>query len=251
MNDLQDLRDALRSDYDPRPLDLPGVLTAGGRLRRRRRAAVGAVSGTAVLALLVGGNQLVQTRSTPDPGGFAAAPAASAPATRPSLSPSASPSAPEPDNTPYGKVIDTGRAAKKGTWVLYAVKSAMPELPGTTFGIMLGRRLPGGELTADVVINEMDGPDRSAGFHTGEAPMEIDGGTTPAFGYFVGPADTITVKADGRTVTAEHRAWSVDPSVRIFWLPERVGPGARLSGLRAVDRNGDKLPAGNGGFAVG
>ncbi|MEU4559376.1 hypothetical protein AB0F72_13395 [Actinoplanes sp. NPDC023936] len=46
-------------DFQPALLDMQQVMTAGGRMRRRRRLAVGGVSALTVAALLIGGSQLV------------------------------------------------------------------------------------------------------------------------------------------------------------------------------------------------
>src|SRR4051794_27622387 len=106
------------------------------------------VSGAAVACagILIAGN-LAFARSR------ASAPAVLLPAAAPTA-PSAAPRpdpAPSPDNTPLGPVVSTGIKAAPGTWVLYLIGVHEKVLPGTRFGVMLGRRLPGGKLTADVV----------------------------------------------------------------------------------------------------
>src|SRR3569623_2663677 len=63
-----------------------------------------------------------------------------------------------------GSVVDTGIKATDGTWVLYAVPIKEKVLKNTHFGLMLGRKLPDGTVTADVVTNETSGPDKAAGF---------------------------------------------------------------------------------------
>ena len=46
MTRLEDLKDAMHSppDFQPAPVDLRQVMTAGGRVRRRRRLALGGAS---------------------------------------------------------------------------------------------------------------------------------------------------------------------------------------------------------------
>ena len=147
-----------------------------------------------------------------------------------------------------GRVIDTGLDAKTGKWVFYLVTIDEKQIPKTRFGLMLGRRLPSGKLTADVVTNETSGSALAKGFHAGEASMTIDGGTTPTFGYYVGPAAKITAKAHGRTITAAQAVSSAYPSVRVYWFAPGV---SGITGLAAYDKAGKKLPAGNASIGVG
>jgi hypothetical protein len=103
-----------------------------------------------------------------------------------------------------------------------------------------------------VLVNETKGPDRAPGFHSGEGPMTVEGEQAPAFGYYVGPARRITVKANGKTVTAKQATWSDDPSVVVFWFDTaRVKHGAALTGATAYDKAGKKLARGSAGFGVG
>jgi hypothetical protein len=241
VNDLDDLRDAMRTtpDFEPRSLDLAVVMAAGGRLRRRRRLATGAASGLAVLALLVGGAQLLPARDGPRP----VAPAAPAPA-------SASASAPATDDASaevLGEVVRTGLRVGDAERVLWVTSTD----PGP-LGIMSGRRLADGSLRPDVLANETDDTGREAGFHAGQAAMVVDGSNTLAFGYYVGPATRITARASGRKIIAKQATWSEDPSIVLFWFtPNQVKPGMELSGLTAYDSRGGKLPAGQPTFSVG
>jgi hypothetical protein len=266
VTNLDDLRDAMHStpDFEPRPLDLAVVMAAGGRLRRRRRAAVGAASGLAVLALLVGGSQLTRP-GTAEPAGPAAAaqpsvtagspaPAEPSTAAEPSAAPSAPGTAAEPrPGVALGDVVDTGMTADGLDRLLWMQRLDEPRLPpGVTIGIVAGRRTAAGELLPDIVNNEVNGSDRSPGFHALEMAMVVDGGATPAFGYYVGPAAKITVRADGRTVRARQAVWSEDPSVVLFWFTlKEVKPTSRVGKASAFDRTGARLSAGDAGFAVG
>lgn len=277
MNDLEDLKDAMHAtpDFEPRPLDLDAVMAQGGRLRRRRQLAVGATSGVAVLALLVGGAQVARLGG--DGGGApASAPiAAAAPSAASSGEPTpASSGEPTPgasgptgapattlpatvDATPagdvLGEVIKTGLQTPEGEQVLWFQPVEDEAIPDTTFGVMLGRRTADGKLHGDVVINETEGSDRSPGFHSPEAPMEVNGIVTPAFGYYAGAgAVKITVVADGRRVQARTAVWSEDPSIVVFWFdPAEVKPDAELTKLTAYDKEGRILPGAGTGFAVG
>lgn len=251
MNDIEDLRDAMHQppDFQPKPLDLAQVMHAGGRLRRRRRAAVGATSGLAVLALLVGGAQLMPDARAPQPVA-GPGPALSVPAEV-----QASAHSPEPPmlGTALGAVVDTGLQSKGQDRILWLERLSEPVRPGVTIGMVAGRRGPGGELIKDIVTNETEGSDRSPGFHGLEMAMELGGGMqVPAFGYYAGPAAKITVVADGRTVRAQQAAWSEDPSIVLFWFPlKQVKPTSAVGKASAYDGNGGKLPAGHPTFAVG
>ncbi|MFI6071491.1 hypothetical protein ACIA5C_07860 [Actinoplanes sp. NPDC051343] len=121
------------------------------------------------------------------------------------------------------------------------------QLPHTHFGLMLGRRLADGTLTGDVMTNETAGPDRAKGFHAGQRAMTVDGGQTPTFGYYVGPAARITTEAHGNTVIARQARWSEDPSVIFYWF----SPATSVSSLTAYASNGHVLAAVNDGIGVG
>jgi hypothetical protein len=231
MNDIEDLRNAMHAtpDFEPGPLDLTAVMVAGGRLRRRRRLAVGAASGLAVVALLVGGAQF--TRGEPE-----RAPGIGAAASR--------------DSGVLGEVVPTGLWSGKDEWVLYIVP--LQDIPGVPFGVVAGRRLASGSLTADVLTNERTGSARAAGFHAGQKSMVVGNVTSPTFGYYAGGASRITVRADGKLVEAHQAIWSEDPSIVLFWFdPLQVEGETRLTQLTAYDSNGRTLPAGDNKFGVG
>jgi len=245
VNDLDDLRDAMRTtpDFEPRPLDLAVVMAAGGRLRRRRRFAVGAASGLAVLALLVGGAQFVRPQAASQPAASQQPAGPATAVTDPVPAPSDAAS-----GAVLGEVVTTGLRDDLGERVLWVV-SAEPVAP---FGIVSGRRLADGSLQPDVLANESTGSARAEGFHAAQAPMTVEGRATLAFGYYSGPATRITVQASGKRIDAMRAAWSEDPSIVLFWFPpELVKPGGKPSGLTAYDRDGGKLPAGHPTFSVG
>ncbi|MFI7599447.1 hypothetical protein [Actinoplanes sp. NPDC049681] len=248
MTDLDDLKDAMHSppDFEPRPLDLGAVMAAGGRLRRRRRLAVAATSAAAVLVLLVGGSQLTRLGGE-DHGTGPARPQVAA--ARPS-----GPVSAEPTGDVLGDVIATGLTTSTGEPVVLWFKPIDDEaIPGTSFGLTVGRRTAGGALKSEVLTNESEGSDKAPGFHATEAPMEVDGFDSPAFGYYSGAhAARITVLADGHRVDASLAPWSGDPSIIAFWFdPAQVAPGARLTKLTAYDADGKALPGHGTGFAVG
>lgn len=252
MNDLEDLKDAMHStpDFEPRPLDLDAVMAQGGRLRRRRQLAVGATSGVAVLALLVGGAQVAGLGGAGSGGGTpASAPfAAGAPSTAPSVVP-----ADPQDAEPIGDVIGTGLRTGTGEHVLWFTPVADEQIPDTTFGLMMGRRTADGKLVSEVIINETEGSDRAPGFHSPQGPMNVNGVDVPAFGYYAGAdAVKVTVTANGRKVQAGTAVWSEDPSIVAFWFdPAKVKPDTKLSKLTAYDSDGKALPGAGAGFGVG
>jgi hypothetical protein len=78
--------------------------------------------------------------------------------------------------------------------------------------------------------------------------MAVDGGTTPTFGYYAGPAARITGRSHGRTVTAHQATSTAKPDVQVYWFD---GKDTAISGLTAYDAGGATLPAGNTGIGVG
>ena len=238
MTNLDDLVDAMGSppDFAAQPVDLLAVMAAGGRIRRRRRVVVGAASALAVAALLVGGAQVAEWAAPAARGG----PAQTADQPTPAKS--------VPTDGALGAIVHTGINVKGAEWLLYATPVDDPALPHTDFGIMLGWKKAGGELTGEVMANESEGSDRAPGFHAVEGSMNVNGRDTPTFGYYVGPARKITGRAQGKTLTAHQATWSEEPSVQIFWFPTTA---ERVEKLTALDKNGRRLPTGHSDVGVG
>jgi hypothetical protein len=172
---------------------------------------------------------------------------ASSEAPTPPPTPTASTSPADESQKPEGTVVDTGIKAKDGTWVLYAVPVSVKELKSTHFGLMLGRRLPDGSVSADVVTNETSGSDKAKGFHAGQGGMNVNGEDTLTFGYYVGAATKITGQAHGKSVVAKQATWSKDRSVVFYWF----APKTTVSGLKAYGSNGRALTSGNSSIGVG
>jgi hypothetical protein len=175
---------------------------------------------------------------------------APAPAGTPASAPTGRPAAGRTADKPplvLGSVVDTGIKATDGTWVLYAVPIKEKVLKNTHFGLMLGRKLPDGTVTADVVTNETSGPDKAEGFHAGQGGMNVNNEDTPTFGYYAGAATKITGKVHGKTVTAKQATWSRDKSVVFYWFP----PKSPVTGLKAYGSNGRALSTGNSSIGVG
>jgi hypothetical protein len=151
--------------------------------------------------------------------------------------------------------------------------------PSDTFGapIRTGIVQPGGEIVVMMAYNDVSGmqsvgcfaaddgalsgcrtvwdwPRReyATGFHAVHAPVTVEGrGDLPIFGFFIGPAATITVNANGRTVAAQTAVWSEpavwaeDADIELFWFPrDEVSPAATLTGWAAYDADGKSLPTG-------
>jgi hypothetical protein len=153
----------------------------------------------------------------------------------------------EPEATPLGEVIPSGLKSADGEWVFYGVAVTESVAPDVDFGIMAGRRVAGGEVTAGVMANEVEGSATAPGFHAVSGSMNVDYRDTPTFGYYAGPAAKITAKIGGRTVTASQAAWSENPSVVVFWF----APKSTIENLTAFDAAGKKLPTGNSEVSVG
>ncbi|OWU99615.1 hypothetical protein B5D80_29065 [Micromonospora wenchangensis] len=248
MTELEQLRRAMRATERPYPedLDLTVIMRDGRRLRRRRRL-VGAGATALVTVLVAGGVGLGVRWARPPaadrpPARAATVPGATPPATSP---PSPGPTRWRPPQQPIGEVIDTGIRYGVDQRVYYLVAVDVPEGPRVRVGLMAGRRTPAGELTNDIVINDVQGSDRRPGFHE----IGYDDTTpsdarppVPTFGYFVGPATRIVGTAGGRQVDARLARWSTDPELVVFWFdPVDLTPGVRLDGIVARDRSGRLL----------
>jgi hypothetical protein len=121
-------------------------------------------------------------------------------------------------------------------------------MPGVHFGIVAGRLMPDGTLVADLASNETEGSDRSPGFHAVHDSLVTGGGAVPMFGYYAGPAATITGTLGSRPVTARQAVWSEDTGVVVFWFEPA---GGTVTNLVAVDAAGNRLPAGDVRVASG
>lgn len=66
----------------------------------------------------------------------------------------------------------------------------------------------------------------------------------PEFGYYAGPAATITAREGGRQVQAHLARWSANPRIVIFWFTPS-STGGTPQNLTAYSTAGHKLPAGN------
>ena len=137
-----------------------------------------------------------------------------------------------------GRVISTGINDAGGELVFYGVRIHAQQLPGITFGIMAGLRDSAGRLTPEVETNETQGSASSAGFHAVEAASSVGSPAVavPEFGYYAGPAATITAQQGGRQVQAHLARWSADPRIVIFWFArqrrQRPGEPRRLQRRR-------------------
>ena len=164
---------------------------------------------------------------------------------KPGTAGSAGPSGPPPRE---GRVIPAGFKDPAGELVFYGVRIDLRQLPGTTFGIMAGLRDASGALTPEVETNETTGPDTAPGFHAVQAPSSVGSPavTIPEFGYYAGPAASITALDHGRVIHARLARWSVNPRIVVFWfIPPAAPAGATLTGLAAHDAAGHQLPAGS------
>ncbi|WP_329013662.1 hypothetical protein OG271_04845 [Micromonospora rifamycinica] len=248
MNELEQLRRAMRATEGPYhdDLDLTAIMRDGRRLRRRRRF-VGAGATALVTVLAAGGVGLGVRWARPPapdrpPARVATVPTGASPATAP---PGPAPTRSEPHRGPLGKAVETGIRYGVDQRVYYVVAVDLPEVPGVRIGLMAGRRTPAGDLTDDIVVNDVRGSDRRPGFHEigyDDATPSAGRPPVPTFGYFVGPASRIVGTVDGRQVDARLAQWSTDPELVIFWFdPVDLAPGVRLDGIVAQDRTGRPL----------
>ncbi|MEV4824074.1 hypothetical protein [Micromonospora sp. NPDC049274] len=256
MSELDRLRHAMRVTERPdATLDLAAVMRAGRRLRIRRRIAGGAaatlVAGLAAVAVVAvdasGPGGTAPTGSAP-PVAVAPPSVAVAPSTSASPSTSREPTPPPtmardlPGPKPLGQVIDTGVRQGVDWRVCYVVAVSVPGAPKVTIGLAAGRRAPDGTLRTDIVVNDVEGADRSPGFHQIGYDERSSAVPTPTFGYFVGPAERIIGTVDGRQIDARLARWSMDKQVVIFWFdPATLTPGERLDGIIARAPDGRRL----------
>jgi hypothetical protein len=201
MTDLETFRAVLRGPDDGRPPALDDIMNAGRKLRRKRRR-ITATLAAAVLVAAAGSTVAVWPARGPAPVQAAVWPAAS-----------------DSVDGSWGQPVDTGITQKKRGIVVTAFHNDNPAYPDIKFGVRAcvagadGRLAPCANTFDDVA------PDNSPGFHSIELPTSIDGFDFPMYGYYVGPAATITVKSRGKVVTAETATWSENPGVVLFWFP--------------------------------
>jgi hypothetical protein len=235
MSDLDALRRALQAPPDEPfgPVDIDKIMSTGKRIRRRRRAVIGAGAVLATAAVLVG-----VTTFTLQP------PAQVPPAQQTTLPTVTEPVAAPPKAQPFGEVIRTGvmQGDEELVFYFFAINSA--DLPMVHFGIAAGRMSSSGYLRGGIANNDFhnENGDR-AGFHHIMGGSDDTGTFTPAFGYYVGPAARIESRVLGKTVRANVTPWSEDPNVKLFWFTEGVVPDAELLGRpTAYDSMGNRLP---------
>jgi hypothetical protein len=259
MTELDELRRAMQATERPADLlDFAEIMVAGRRLRQRRRVLAGGAAALSIVLLSGGiafGAHRAYDRGPAEPAASAAAASVSPSArvTAPAPSPPARSTHPTPDPNPpvakeertaLGEVIGAGIRYGDAERVYYAIPLDLPGAPGVRFGLVAGLRYPNGDLTPDLEINDTRGQDRSPGFHSIGYDESITSTTpsTPAFGYFVGPAKRIIGKSGGVEIAATLRTWSEDSAVVIFWFdPKKLTPGVRLDGIVARDADGHLL----------
>jgi hypothetical protein len=246
VNELERLKSAL-NEAPPEPFaapDLTRIMADGTRIRRRRRLLTGAGAAAAVVAVVAVVFGAVQLRPGPQQ---QPAPVAAAPSTVGPASTVPSTAAPETDRaTPLGDVVSLGIKNAGGELVLYAFKIDEPQaMPGVGFGLMLAVRDVGG-LHPVYAANEVNGSDRSFGFHATSGGLIAGTRTTqvavPVLGYFAGPAARITSTVHGKPVAARLAKWSEDPNVVFFWFdPVQVPSAGALTPLAAYTAGGTRL----------
>ncbi|MFG1840681.1 hypothetical protein [Micromonospora sp. NPDC049175] len=251
MSEWDLLRDAMRATERPgTALDLDLVLREGRRLRTRRRVAgAGAATLAAGLAAVVAVG--VVTRPDDRPGPERPPPVAVAPPSA-AVSPTAPGSVEStppptmardvPPPKPLGQIIDSGVRHGSDRRVYYVIGLSVLSAPKVTIGLAAGRQAPNGALTTDILANDVEGSDRSPGFHEIGYDESSSTAPVPTFGYFVGPAHRIIGTVAGRQVDARLARWSVDKQVVIFWFdPAQLTPGEPLDGIIARDASGRRL----------
>ena len=250
MTDLETFRQALQAADPPGwpgpgpgvphsgTLDAAEIMAKGRSLRRRRRLAAAGGSlclAAAAFVVVTGLGHL----GRPSP-----VPALSSPH---STSPAAGGTGRPAARSREGRVILSGIRMAGGEVVFYGVRIRSQQLPGVTFGIMAGLRDSAGRLTPEVETNETTGSGSSSGFHAVEAASSVGSPAVaiPEFGYYAGPAATITAQAGGQQIQAHLARWSANTRIVIFWFTPSTSPGHAPHHLTAYNTAGRKLPAGH------
>ncbi|MGC4839336.1 hypothetical protein ACLQ3D_33005 [Micromonospora vinacea] len=252
MSEWDRLRHAMRATERPDAvLDLATVMREGRRLRTRRRVA-GAGAATlatglaaVVVVVAVGASGPGDPAPTEHPPPVAVAPPSAGVSPWAEKSPGSTPpptvGRDEPPPKPLGQIVDSGVRHGAERRVYYFVRVSVPGEPKVSMGLAAGRQAPDGSLSTDLLVNDVEGSDRRAGFHQ-IGYDERFASPVPTFGYFVGPAKRIIGTVDGRQVDARVAPWSGDKQVLIFWFdPARLTPGERLDGIIARDAGGGRL----------
>ncbi|MGC4771812.1 hypothetical protein ACLQ25_22945 [Micromonospora sp. DT44] len=249
MSELDRLRDAMRATERPDAvIDLARVMRDGRRLRTRRRV-TGAAAATLAAGLVAVTGVTVDPSGSRDPAPTEPAPPVAVASPSVGVAPTSDGPTPPPTKArgvpgpkPLGQVIDTGIRHGVERRVYYVVAVTVPGVPKVTIGLAAGRRAPDGSVSADILVNDVEGADRSPGFHQIGYDESASTPAVPTFGYFVGPAERITGTAGGRQVEAAVARWSLDKQVAIFWFdPATLAPGVRLDGIVARDSAGRRL----------
>lgn len=121
-------------------------------------------------------------------------------------------------------------------------------MPCTNVGFEFALQGAGGAVTNLQETNEFDGSDIAPGFHgTGLSTTE-DGWFV--VGYYVGPAASITLPADGQSAAAQLASWNVNPDVKVWWV-HGTGTAPSAANPAAADVDGNPLPSGAHGGQLG
>ncbi|WP_305787218.1 hypothetical protein [Symbioplanes lichenis] len=242
MTDLDTFRNALEGPGDSLPPALDDIMGAGRRLRLKRRLATVTVA-AAALVVAAGSTVTVWQAQAP-------------PAVQAAAWPT---SASAPDGT-WGAPVRTGIKQNGREIVLTAFR---PDHPGVGFGVRACVEEAGGKLGTCVYDFDDAAPDRSPGFHSVGAVANEGGTDFPMYGYYVGPAASVTATSRGKVVAAQTAQWSEDPDVVLFWFPldqvflkpdkthpnyaeHKVTPGEEpdMANWAAFDADGNALPVG-------
>ena len=151
MTDLDDLHSTLQDppDFTPKSIDLDQIMSAGSRLRRRRRLVYGAAATLVAIVLIAGGTQIADMVHRT--GHISTATAARVSCVGVSL----------------GAVVGTGLTSTEGRhWVIYGVRVRNSQTPLVTFGFMIGDCSDhGSTVTPYTTINDVTGSETAPGFH--------------------------------------------------------------------------------------
>lgn len=226
MTDLEELKSAL-AETEPedgfRPPDLAKIMADGGRIRRRRRIAVGTGAVALTAAALFGISSVTMLRQPDSPG--------------PTLSVAKQPDAPVYE---AAKTFWTGYVSVDAR--VFTMSFLHEVRPGTEdrgfpdgYFISAGRGGSSGKLSNERVVPI----DLTPGFHRIGDLAEFTSG------YFVIPPGkepavrTIQATANGKYVDAKTAQWEAVPNIVLFWFPPGLNPAHDPGNrLEAYDNTG-------------
>lgn len=241
--DLREKLDALAPSLDL-GADSETLIKRGRRRRVVRQSLVSAGAAAAVAAItatsvVLSGHHTTRAQTAGAPGG-------AAPVANPTcgVNPQSTDGAPPVSNdgasaTPWGDPM-VGPSGVAGVQMSVSAFH-IGGMRCTDVGFEFSLHASGGSVTNLGEVNEFDGADIAPGFHATGLSTTADGWYI--FGYYAGPAASITIPVNGQPVNANLTSWSVNPDIKVWWA-HGAGEPPSSAQPTALDVAGKPLPAG-------